>query len=294
MTAKKQIIPISLLIILILNVNLFALSPAVKSKRDYVFTLSLLRQLRIMVENFADDEMKSKHKDVKKQFEKATQEFYSQNFKESGLKYKKLKQDLIILMENVSNLYLQRTKEILDSTANETFDTETNETLFDILIKYSKNSDLATYFKKPYDPLRGVKAHDPNKYHYFHDKVKFESYLREGYKKYQIAKRIYNDPDLAILKKKQNKTMQSINNIIKNYTKITSLCREAKECGIEIYRVKNINQMGDILKKYDITHGTIFPVYDERIPEKFRKDANDNLELIHSIEMKRLTKNTPK
>jgi len=50
--------------------------------------------------------------------------------------------------------------------------------------------------------------------------------------------------------------------------------------------------VGDILRKYNLSSGALSPIFDDRIPEDFKIDANDNIRLIHSIEKERLTKKT--
>ena len=61
-----------------------------------------------------------------------------------------------------------------------------------------------------------------DKYHLFHDREKIESYLREGYKKYHTAKNIFDDPEIAILRKKTTLTMKNINYIISSYSDVYS------------------------------------------------------------------------
>lgn len=258
-----------------------AISPAVKASDDYALTLDALRNIRIMVENFGDDQMKKKYSDLKILFQEAGEQYYGQNFTESTLKFKKVKVELISMLETINDIYLKRTKEILDSTSKESFDN---------LIEYGKQSGLATYFRKAYDPLKDVKPYESDKYHLFFDKYKIEAYLREGYKKYNKAKNINDDPEIALLKKKQNPTIKNLNYIISSYSDVVFLCREAKKDGIEIHKTKNINELGKSLVKYDVSHGTIIPIYDDRIPEKYKVDANDNLCLIHSVELKKLQK----
>jgi hypothetical protein len=263
----------------------FSLSPAVKSTQDYAFTLDALRQMRIMVENFGDEQLKKKYSDLKVLFQEAGENYYGQDFTTSAQKFKKVKMDIITILESIDDLYLKRTKEILDSTSKESFDT---------LIEYSKESGLAQYFARPYDPMRDVKPYDPEKFHLFHDKQKIENYLRDGYKKYQKAKSIFEDPEIAILRKRDNLTVKNVNYIIQSFSDVVTLCREAKQSGIEIHKTKNINELGKSLVKYDITHGTVIPIYDDRIPEKYKIDANDNMRLIHAVEMKKLQKLTGK
>jgi hypothetical protein len=263
--------------------DVFSVSPAVKSTQDYAFTLDTIRQLRIMVENFGDEQMKKKYSDTKALFQEAGENYYGQDFTASALKFKKVKMELVSLLETIDDLYLKRTKEILDSTSKESFDT---------LIEYSKQSGLGQYFARPYDPIRDVKPYESDKFHLFYDRQKIENYLREGYKKYQKAKNLFEDPDIAMLRKRDNLTVKNINHIIKSFSDVVFLCREAKQNGIEIHKVKNINELGKSLVKYDITHGTVIPIYDDRIPEKYKVDANDNIRLIHAVEMKKLQKQT--
>lgn len=278
---RIMLIPALSLMTILSAVDLHAISPTVKSHQDYGLTMTKLREMRIMIENFGDDAIKKRFMDLKTQFQDAGENYYGQNFTLSTSKFKKLKMEIISLLETIDDLYLKRTKEILDSTSKGAFDT---------LIEYSKKSGLAMYFVRPYDPLKDIKPYDSDKYHLFHDRERIENYLREGYKKYHAAKNIFEDPEIAIMRQKTNLTTQNINYIIHNYSRVVDLCREAKEAGIEIHRVTNINELGKSMLKYNVTHGSIIPIFDDRIPEQFKVDANDNRKLIHSIEMRKLKK----
>jgi hypothetical protein len=59
---------------------LFAISTAVKAQNDYFLTLSLLRQIRIMVENFGDENSKNKYQEIQALFQTASEDYYGQNF----------------------------------------------------------------------------------------------------------------------------------------------------------------------------------------------------------------------
>ncbi len=278
---KKHVAALILLFMVTGSSDSFSISPIEKSTHDYALTLEALRKIRIMVENFGDDGLKKRYADTRLQFQDASESYFGQDFTSSASKYKKVKMEMIYLLGLINDLYLKRTKEILDSTSKDTFDS---------LIEYSKNSGLAAYFARPYDPLKDVKPYDSDKYHLFHDRERISSYLREGYKKYEAAKRIYEDPEIALLRKKTNLTVKNVNYIINRYMDVIFLCRQAKECGIEIHRVKNINELGKSMVKYNVTHGSIIPIFDDRIPEKYKVDANDNMRFIHSVEMKKLGK----
>ena len=282
MKIKPYVTAIALLGMILVAVDSLPLSPIAKSSQDYGLTLSTLRNVNIMVENFGDEQIKKKYTEVKELFKEAGENYYGHDFTASAQKFKKVKMELIALLETIDNLYLKRTKEILDSTSKESFDS---------LIEYSKESGLGRYFIKPYDPLRDIKPYEPDKYHLFHDREKIEAYLREGYKRYYRAKKIFEDPEIALLKQKTSLTEKNIRYIITSYVDVVSICREAKEEGIEIHRVSKINELGKSMLKYNISHGSITPIFDDRIPEKYKVDANDNINLIHSIEMKKLQKN---
>ena len=58
--------------------------------------------------------------------------------------------------------------------------------------------------------------------------------------------------------------------------------------GLEIHKILNINKLGDILRKYNLTAQRLNPIFDDRIPEDYKLDAIDNKKLIYSLEKKRL------
>ena len=72
------------------------------------------------------------------------------------------------------------------------------------------------------------------------------------------------------------------------YIYIISSCRTAKLYGIEIHKIMNINELIRILEKYELNLNELDPIFDDRIPEEYKVDANDNIKLIHTLEMKRL------
>ncbi len=279
---KKHVAILIVLSLFMAAGNSYPISPIEKSGHDYALILETLRSIRVMVDNFGDEQLKKRYADIRLQFQDASESFYGQNFTESASKFKKLKMEIIAILEIIDDIYLKRTKEILDSTSKDTFDS---------LIEYSKHSGLAAYFNRPYDPLKDIKPYDSDKYHLFHDRERISSYLREGYKKYHKAKNIFEDPEIALLRKKTTLTVKNTNFIISSYMDVVFLCRQAKECGIEIHRVKNINELGKSMLKYNVSHGSIIPIYDDRIPEKYKVDANDNMRFIHAVELKKLGKN---
>ncbi|MCU0821779.1 MAG: hypothetical protein MUC95_04805 [Spirochaetes bacterium] len=272
----------ALFIAFALTVNAYPISPIMKAEADYKFLLGHLRTLSVVIENFGNPENKVEFDETKALFQGATEEFYAQNFISSYAKYFKVKENLISLLDKVAILYIDRSKEILDSTSRQSFD---------LFIKYAKDNALAHYFTKPYNPVEDIKGYNPDEYHFFHDNETIESYLKNGYKNLEIAKKIYNDPDLLLLKEKEKKTAQNLNFIINRNLEVILYCRMAKLYSLEIHKIMKINRLGDILNKYRLTAGKLDPICDDRIPEEYKVDASDNAELIHSIEQQRLENN---
>jgi hypothetical protein len=253
-----------------------------KAQKEYRYNLTILRSIKVMVENFPDDGIKSKYEGAQKKFQEASELYYGQKFSDSYLKFRVVKEDLIKLMQQLAKIYLDRTKEILDSTSKDAFD---------IIIKYGKNSGEITYFRKPFDPLYDVKPYSEKNYHFYHDRSKIESFLKEGYKRYQEALAYFNDPEIEYIKNKKNISTETLNYILDRYLLSIFLCRESKQLGIEIHKIgikqEEIKDQKNRLSAAFFSGQYVLPIYDTRIPEKFKVDANDNMELMHKIEMQR-------
>jgi len=192
-----------------------------------------------------------------------------------------LKVQINALLKDIAEKYDKRTQEILDSTSKEAFD---------IVVDYGKNGGLANYFYRPIDPSKDKKPYDPKKYHYFRDKETIERYLNNGYKYLQQSRNIFNDPDFSYILSKETKTSRELDYIMDKYINVIDMRRQSKQYGIEIYRLINSDKISESLKTYDVTILQVqnYPIYDKRIPADYKIDATDNLEMIYSIEQKRI------
>lgn len=285
------------IVIPLITSPLYAVSAAVKSQDDYVYLLRQLRDVQIVVNNFANEDQKKKFTEVKEDFRKASIDFYAHNFayydkdaKKHRIKYYIVKSKLAVLLEGLAKEYIIRTEKILRSSSKQTFD---------ILVKYNKGG-YAKYFFQPTNPVSIIKEqkfYQPDEYHLYRDKRIIEEYTRRGYNALQEGKNAFNDPEVAILKTKKERRNEDLNFMIGKYYDTIAQCRKAKMLGIEIYKVihlYNLMSVRTTLEKYNITTGNPEPVFDVRIPEDFKVDANDNLQLIHSHELKKLPEGFPK
>ena len=278
LTIKTILVIISLS--MIFSNSIFAVALSIKSEKDMKYTINILRKLTVIIGNFPENKAKDRFNEIQKSFEKATVDFYGQNYDDSFKKYKSLKQDLIILLKDISKDYLFRTKTLLDSTSTESVN---------ILLNYSRNSPVMQYFRKPYNPFDTTpKPYDVKKFHLFTNKEKIEAYLRIGYKKYNTALKIFNDPELEVLAKKKRITSNSLNYSLNKYMRVIKDSRIAKQYGIEIYKILFIEKLIERERIYGYSRNNHLPVFDDRIPDQYKVDANDNLNLSHEKEMEKL------
>jgi len=99
------------------------------------------------------------------------------------------------------------------------------------------------------------------------------------------------------VKAKTEKNNYDVNYMVDSFLDVINLCRQSKQYGIEIYRIIRKNNIYAIQRKYESYNISITnpePVFDVRIPENYKIDANDNIKLMHSHELKKLPSDFPK
>lgn len=279
-------------------VSLYSVSNAVISNQDYRYSLEILRDLNIIISNFGTDSEKEEFLKIRSNFQVAAERHYGRHFVNvTSLTYKKekaeeretsidlfydLKLQLIDLYSTLSEFYIFRTQELLDSIAKESTD---------IIIEYGRGGGKSKYFfSRPIDPLTDVKPYDADKFHYFRVRSSIEQYLDSGYRYLNDARRVFDDVDYIYIMSKERKTNRELSYIIEKHRAAIILARQSKESGIEIYRTLNVHKMTEILGKYDVSNQKIlqFPIYDDRIPEQYKVDATDNRKLLFSVEKQRI------
>ncbi len=276
---------------------LFALSTSAKSQDDYIYLMHHLRDVQVMIENFANDEQKKKYEEISSDFRNAAVSYYAHDFvffdknaKKHRRKFFLIKLKLADLLDGMAQSYLSRANNILQGVSKDSFS---------ILIKFNKGG-YRKYFTKAIDPVSmigGDRIYKSEEYHLYYNKSTIERYLRKGYKIYQDAENIYKNPDMNVIKNKKEKNDYDVDYMVDSFLTIIKNCREAKQYGIEIYKIIRKNNIYAIQNKYDTYNIPISnpePIFDVRIPENYKIDANDNIRLIHSHELKKLPADFPK
>ncbi len=273
--------------ILLIYIDATAISAAVRSSKDYKLTTGVLREMKPMVTNFKTDSIQKTFDDLMKKFEEATLEYYGSRYDSSSIKYYNLKLELIKALEILCDIYQKRTDEILKATA-------ADNSAVEVFITYDKHSGYATYFNRPFDPTKDVMPYDDKftakDYHFFWDSEKVESYLRDAHFNYNEAIRIINDPEIVFFKSRKKMTHEQINYIVDKYVASLQFFRTSKKQALEIYKLKNEFNTGSIQDKYGLRKDQITPIFDDRIPDKFKVDAVDNSKLLYPIELERRKK----
>jgi len=285
MIRKKVLIPLAILILV--SETAFPVSVGVRSSKDYIFTTKVLREIKPMVENFKTDESYKEYQSIQAGFEDAVKDYYGTDYDSSYIKFYNLKLQMMNFLDGLSKSYIERTRFLLDNALKDT-------NAIKIFVEYNKHSATVRYFRKPFNPLIDVMPYNEefkaSDFHFFYDAPKIEDYIRSGYHYHGQAKLVYNGRDIEFIRSRKKIKTENIDYVIERYLVVIDLCRQSKQCALEIYKNKNDYNTGAILEKYNIRKSQITPIFDDRIPEDYKVDAVDNIKLFYSIEQGRRQK----
>lgn len=285
------------LFISVFTIPAYSISAAVKSQQDYAYILSVIKTMDIIVSNFPDNmipdeegaekeegnnEIRNQYDEIRVKFQRAGETYFSRDYADAYNQFRSLKFELIDLLELISLNYKARTKEILDSLSTD---------VFDILVEYGKGSPKTHFFRLSFDPMYDQKPYNEKNHHLFYNRETIATYLKDGYARYRDAQDQFNDPEIQYIINKRNISSKSLNYVVERYLNTITFCREAKQLGIEIYKIGitryDLPERAAKPDRPEVIHSNnVKPVLDERIPEEFKVDANDNLNLIHSEEVR--------
>lgn len=297
---KRTILSVIFVVLTLItgSTPLFSFSNAQISDSEYRYALELIRELNIIISNFGLDEEKEDFETIKEHFRKAAERHYARDFvtqvslddeteevsndSTSVNLFYDLKVELLEMYAKYSEFYAQRAEYILNGLAYETTE---------IIIEYGKGSAQSKYFfSRAFNPLKDNKSYDADKFHYFKIRATLQELLEDGYRYLQESRDVFKDVDYVYIMSKEERTSRELTFLLEKHRAAIKISRQAKENGIEIYRYLNIHDLGDSLSKYDVNNSSIlsYPIYDDRIPESLKIDANDNRNLLWTLEKKRV------
>lgn len=260
-------------------------SAAEKAKDKRIENLHYLVFLEVPMKNFGTDAQKEKLKEIKKDYTKGLSFFFEGDYLQSYLDFITVQKKLEKLYEELSLNYITRTTELLQ---------DSNSKVVDITIKYHKKSERVKRFLRDRDVSRKppeLQPYDPQNFHLTYHKKPITDNIELGYKRVGDAKRIRQQAmDVEKYLENNKKLTPSMRKMrIEHYMAAIRLCREGKLNAIKVYQLISANENYTVQTTYKDNYYSVEkrlnPVFDQRIPEKYRIDANDSHNRIHAEEI---------
>jgi len=262
---------------------LFSVSVAEKAREKFLENKEYIVAMDIAMQNFGTDEYKNSYTEIKDGFMQGMQLYLVGNYTKAYEQLVDTQIKLEKIYESMSIDYIERTSLMLQEVAKK---------YVDINIKFDKNTDLVRRFQLDREAPKEERSYDPNEYHLVYDKRDIISNLKVGYSKLGDAQRIRQDAiDLAKYYEEGKPLDPRVRaSRIESYYITINLCREAKQNVIRIYQLMNRNDIYTVQTEF---RGNRFAkeehlpaVFDPRIPDEYKKDASDALNLIHEEEIR--------
>ncbi|MDH5720811.1 MAG: hypothetical protein OEZ13_09390 [Spirochaetia bacterium] len=238
--------------------------------------------LEVPIANFGSQEQKDKYEEFKAMYTKALSLYYEENYVESYKQYLQIEEELEKSLEVLSAQYIERTERMLSEVLND---------VVDVNVKFNARSDFAQRTKKDREVKTQPRQYNHLDYHFTYDRRSIYNSLDYGYKDLRDAKKIRQGAiDIEKhLEEGQKITPRHRKERIEKYMVAIKLCREGKTKVINIYQLKNRNDIYSVQTQYRenpyLLEKKLEPVFDTRIPDQYKVDANDNYSRIHQVEV---------
>lgn len=274
----------TVLVAAFVNVNpAYAISIAEKAKEKIEEDRQFIYSLEIPMKNFGTEDQVKDFNSIKDQYMIGLGYFmeasYSNAYKELLEAQKKLDK----LYEKVSMDYLDKTTKILQ---------ELVKNVVEIDIRFNKYSDLVKRFETDRQAPNEKVYYDPKEFHFVYDKRVIARNVVMGFRHMGEAKRIRQEAVSA--EEKRYEEGQIVDPAIyrfrlASYVSVIDLCREAKKNAFQAYQLINRNDVYTVQTQYKgnrfARESKLLPVFDPRIPESYKVDASDSLNLVHEDEI---------
>lgn len=306
----KKILP---LLVFLSSVNfqrIFAESPAEKAKAKRSETLKDLVFIDIPIRNFGDDDKKNRYNEIKKKYSVALGFFFEENYVESYRSFLDAQTELDKLYEEMSAAYIDRTSAILQDALQQVVEVE---------LKYAPNTEFVQRFLRDREAPKEKPLYDPKDFHLVYDKYAIIDALNKGYELLGISRRA--SIEAQEVEKVFEPQLESDDPAIKNmrienrdpkvrrirldtYKKVIENCRQAKLNALYVFQLLHRNRMylvqkgefsseapydakqGEFNQNYYVREKKLDPIFDPRIPDKYKIDGSDSLNRWHDEEIR--------
>jgi len=264
--------------------SVYAVSAAEKAKEKVIENRQYIYALEIPIKNFGTPEQKNDFNAMKDQYMVGLGYFFEGNYVNSYKELLETQKKLDKLYEKVSMDYLERTTKILQ---------EMVKSIVEIDIEYNKESDLVRQYTTDRQAPKEKVSYDPKNFHLTYDKKVISRNMAMGFSRLGEAKKIRQEA--VTIEEKKYEEGQVVDPAIYNYRlasylSVIELCRDAKKNAFLAYQLINRNDIYTIQTEFRgnrfAKESNLLPVFDPRIPETYKVDASDALNLVHEDELK--------
>lgn len=272
--------------------TVWGISTAEKAKEKMEENRKYIYAVEVPMKNFGTDEQKNEYMQLKNQYMVGLSYYMQADYLNSYKELLETQKKLDKLYEKLTMDYIERTNKILQ---------ELVKTIVEIDIKYNRNSDLVARYLTDIQPpeIGGKKAkeqfYSPKEtkdYHLVYDKRTIYRNVDKGFEYLGHAKRVRaNAVDMEAKKYEDGQVVDPsiFSYRLDNYINVITLCREAKKNAFRAYRLINRNDIYPVQSQYRdnrfAKESHLLPVFDPRIPDQYKKDASDALNLVHQDEI---------
>ena len=219
------------------------------------------------------------------------------------------------ILEGLSQHYINRTEVMLrEAIEKKTEADPTDMTVVDVSIEYGPDSKKRRDFSDLRESPNTSRRYDPKEVHWAQNKWYIEQNVKKGYERLGLARKARG---LALqvdknFKKEQKITPTERQKRIEFYLAAIKLCRQAKRNAAYIYQLKYPYDNYAIFNQFGTTEAGRFeaettpkienvsmnwsknpyvlpkrlhPVFDLRLPAKYRRDASDSRNMVYEEEV---------
>jgi len=258
-----------------------------------------------------------KYNNIKRLFQEGITYYYEGRYPNAYRRFLEAQANVEQLTEDLSQIYIEGSDQILKSVLEkkdpkgddngEYKNAGTDRDFVDITVEYGKGSEIIPKMKSDRESPAYSRLYDPKEYHYATEKSKIEASVESGYNQIASAK----SAKLNALKIEQtlerHQKLQPVHRKfrIEKYFDVIAKCRDARKAAFNAYALKyphdNYYLQKDEKYKMEgepnnyrvnpfVELGTLHPLFDNRIPAVYRRDAVDAIGQVYIDEINKQIK----
>ncbi len=247
-----------------------------------------------------EGERVKRYNEVKKLYQEGMIYYFEENYVNAYRRFLEAQLGMEQILEEVTQFYIEKTEEMLKAAIDRKNENNPEDkNLVDISVEYSNTSKIREDQKANREAPLTARMYNPKEFHYVVNKYAIETNMALGYKFLGQAKEARID---ALKVEKNLEKHQKLEPThrkfrIEKYLASIARCRDARSNAINIFKLKypydnyylltadgkdkegkEVVLEGVSMKFRDnpyVNPVNLSPVYDLRIPEKYRRDATD-------------------